>query len=201
MTKREITTSIINALGKQHDHELYERIKDRVVMLRAKLLRQSMAQHGVDDLLLQTYKVNMIQKTDLLGCVYLESDCKVFIPIRTHNNTVPFLSVTTLLSSPLTYLRPYEEATIPRIPINALNQYYGVKNLKLTSYNSTAKVLVIQDVLEDFKQLDVDCSGACEDDDTLLPMPADFAGDIIRILTQEFAQVKPLEDVEKEVKE
>ncbi len=193
MTKQAIVTSIVNALGENHNHELYERVKDRVVALRAKFLRQSFAKYGIDSLLEQTYTVEMVQKTDEFGCIYLESKCKVYMPIRTSDTSYPFSFVGTSRNAPFTFLRGYETETIPRIPINQLNRYYTVDNMKIRTYNSTAKVLTVKDVLEDFGSLDVNCEGTCGDDDTLLPMPADFAGDIITVLTAEFSQTLQIE--------
>lgn len=199
MTKTDIATSIINSVGEEDNHELLERMKDRVVALRAKLLRQSIARNGIDDLLLQTYDIKLNRKTDSNNCFYYESECTIPVPIRRVNTTSPFQSITTVDGKPYTFIRPFERYTIPKIRVNQMTKYYLLENGKIKTYNSNVKRLIVTDIFEGLNDFDLECRGICRDDDSYLPMPADMATDIITLLITEFRQLK--EGIIKEVKE
>jgi len=190
MTKREIATSILNSLGEESNHELLERIKDRVIALRAKLLRQSIAKYGIDEMLLQTYEIKMVRKVDDNNCYYFESECMIPVTLRNVNSTSPFQSVTTTHSKPYTWIRHYERFTIPKIRINQLTKYYSLLNSKIQVFNSNVKVLTVTDVFEGLNEFDLACKGVCVSDDMYLPMPADIATDIIKLLITEFKQLQ-----------
>ena len=189
MTKRQIATSIINELGQPFNHELYERVVDRIISLRAKYLRQSIGKYGIDELLQQTYIIKMKRIVDEDGCVTHISECKIAMPIRAIGAASPFKYVGNTSNKPYTFLRVYETNTIPLIPVNARNVYYSIENGLIQSYNTTAKELKIIDIFESFDDyLDMCTKSNCVDDDTALPMPADFVDLIIRDLVRELGQ-------------
>jgi len=195
MTKEAIITSVLNELGSPFSLELYNRISDRVIALRAKYLRQSIGKYGIDELLKQDYTLNLKKETDGKGCVYFKTECKVPVPIRAIGMSSPFNFVGNVNGIPYTYLRSYETKTIPAIPVNKNNKYYTVKNGYIEVYNSQVTNLTVSAVFESLEDL-LDCAGDCSDN-TELPMPSDIVDIIIKDLIQEFGSTKPLEkDIE-----
>jgi len=196
MTKRAIITLILNELGKPFDHELYQRIGDRVLALRAKYLRQSIAKYGLDELLKQTTELKLEKKYDDNNCIYYQSVCKVPIPIRVSQTSAPFNFVGTVTGVPFTFLRPFEIRTIPAIPINKLNKYYTVENNYIITYNTSYKKIKLTDIFEDLDDL-IDCHKTeCVDDDTELPTPADMIDLIVKDLVSELGQLNQISNDE-----
>jgi len=198
MTKRAIVTLVLNELKQPFNHELYERISDRVVALRAKYLRQSIGKYGIDELLQQTYIVKMVKTKDDDGCIYYETECKIVTPIRAIGSASPFKFVGTKSNRPFTFLRAYEVDTIPSIPVNAKHKYYSIENKKIRTYNVTPTEIKITDIFESFDELLDMCNDVdCVDDDTALPMPADFVDLIVKDLVQELGQVSKTDNETK----
>lgn len=194
MTKQSIITSILNELGKPFDHELYERIGDRVLALRAKYLRQSIGKYGLDELLKQTYLIDLIKKTDEFGCFYYITPCEILTPIRTTNSPSPFNYVGDKYGRSYTFIRIFEVQTIPKIPINVRNVYYILENGYIKIYNSNNPILKVIDIFEDINDLIDICNSGCVSDNIELPMPLDFVDLIIKDLVQEFAPINQFEN-------
>jgi hypothetical protein len=198
MTKKEIITLITNEIGKPFSLEIYNRVGDRIIALRAKYLRQSIGKYGIDELLKQSYTLEL-KKVNENGCIYFKSICKVPIPIRAIGMASPFNYVGNVNGIPYTYLRIYETQTIPHIPVNKLNKYYTFKNGYIEVYNSQITKLVVSAVFESIEDL-INCGGDCFDEDMELPMPGDIVDIIVKDLIQEFGSAKPLE-LDVDVKE
>ena len=188
-TLGQITTSIINELDQQDNLELYERVKDRVIALKSKLVRQSVERNDFSDLLIQYFDVPL-KKVKLDDCEILVSDCDVE-PSVDIKSSAPFAFVGTANVNkpiPLTYVRYYETSLFKLLPGRNKVVFYSFNNKKVYVHNnlklSKIRIGHIFDNVADAAHF---CSTTGCTDNDLVPIPNHYVHDIITILVEEFA--------------
>lgn len=188
----QIVDSIRIKIDKPFDHTLREVLKDRVLQLRALLIRRSTQRHGLDEELKMSIDIPLIDVDKLDSC-YKTLNCtshrtinKVPVPVRLSRG-VPFDFVGTLFNIPYGFIRFSEENFFTYIPIRKDMRGYYMNNGYIYLVNPLHEDTIrVRHVFENIEEAVSLCDSDCIDDNTDIFLPGDLTSEIINILVVEF---------------
>lgn len=200
----QIATSILNELGEDTNHELLERIKDRVKFLRSSILRNNIDKYGVDDelvipLQLKVQPIKLVNCNKVLtNCEILETVNKIPTPVRTTGKPI-FRYVGGVSGiTPFFYTQFYNIPALLQLPIYAATVFAALVDNKLRIYNNNQfEMIQVDMVVSDINEIINECdktTGNCPSDNDEFLIPFDIIHSIITTLVSEFMQLNTNRD-------
>lgn len=200
-TLNQIGSRIAGILGRQADHALIERAKDAFKAVFATRVRQSIATHGIDELLNITCRIPLVidKSLSIHGFKTFITSSRVPVPVRFQNDS-PFISVSLTEGEPISNRTILEVKMSNYGDVKGFNKYYNYENgyirvfvrtkydnLELT-VNGTGG-LIVKSIFENPEEAIAFYSKE-DTQDMILPIPTDMVESIIlEVLKIEFNYV------------
>jgi len=204
VTLNQIATSILNEVGQQTNHELLERIKDRVRFLATTIMKREIDKYSYADDLVVPLRFKLEKVTIPTGCTtgdcfVLQTTTKLPSIIRTVNKPI-FNYIGSIDSAkPFYYTTEFNIPMLLELPIYKLTIFVTYVGGKLRVYNNTALeyIQVNMMLLDKSEYTDLcDIASSCGEDE-YFSVPYDIIDSIIRTLVEEFLKVNNIASAEE----
>lgn len=190
-TLRETIDSILVSVDKPFDHTMRQILRDRILELRALLIRRSGRKYGLDEEFKMSIDIPLVkvEATDScfgnFHCTVMRTSSKVPLPIRLSRG-VPYDYVGTMTGVPYSFMRYGEHMIYTAISIRGDMRSYIMNNGYIYLVNPLhEKVVRIRHAFENIEDAVNSCDINCVDEDTHIFLPGDLIGEIKTMLIGE----------------